>query len=705
MFRQQRDPARAYSEPSYFYSTLIFPLMPIQSPRVKSAQSIAAALLSAVLAASSLAQSPASASRDAFVKPNPNLHIENIPPIPQSLADAMAKYSDFRSHSFVAWHPKKVEMIVSHREQGASTAQLYWVKSPMGKEMPITRHPDPVGSATIEPSEGKYIVFQSSKGGSEQDQLFRQDKDGEPAVQLTDSKMRHSRGPWRRIHGKPTGEMLVSSVPLDRNMTEEQKKSPSTTFRLLDPLAPEKARTIAEIPGTGWFSGAFNPVGDTLLVTRYISANESEVWTMNVADGKRERVLPVDEKAKAVHLGGRFSRDGKGIYLVSDRKGEFLELMYFELANQSLTSLTRGLPHDTSGASEDDEDSDSRMIYTRMNVKGRSELRAFDSATRKEVALKGVPDGSVVSVVPRRGSTTLALTMNSSRSFGDIYAYDSKTAQTTQWTRAASPMDTSHFKAQEIITWKSFDGLEISGLINRPAAKFTGKRPVVINIHGGPEAQATIGFQGRSNYWLDELGVVVIQPNVRGSSGFGKTFLARDNGMKREDSVKDIGALLDWIATQPDLDASRVLVMGGSYGGYMSLAVSTNYADRIAGAIDVVGISHFVTFLETTESYRRDLRRVEYGDERDPKMREFLNSISPLTNAHKIKKPLLVVQGKNDPRVPYTEAEQIVAKARGNGAPVWYLRAENEGHGFARKENADFYSYAMVRFMQETILK
>jgi dipeptidyl aminopeptidase/acylaminoacyl peptidase len=681
--------------------------MPIQSPRAKSAQSITAVLLSAAFAASSLAQSPASAPSDAFVKPNANLHIENIPPIPQSLADAMAKYSDFRAHSFVAWHPKKSEMIVAHREQGASTAQLYWVKSPMGKEVPITRHPDPVNSATIEPVEGKYIVFQSSKGGSEQDQLFRQDKDGEPAVQLTDSTMRHSRGPWRRIHGKVTGEILVSSVPLDRNMTDEQKKNPSTTFRLLDPLAPEKARTIAEIPGTGWFSGAFNPAGDQLLVTRYVSANESEVWTMNVADGKRERVLPVEEKAKAVHLGGRFSRDGKGIYLVSDRKGEFRELMYFDLASKSFTSLTQGLPHDVDGASEDDDedDSNSRVIYTRLNVKGRSELRAFDSVTRKEVALKGTPDGSVVSVVPRRGSATLALTMNSARSQGDIYAFDVKAQKATQWTRAASPMDTSHFKSQEIITWKSFDGLEISGLINRPAAKFTGKRPVVISIHGGPEAQATIGFQGRSNYWLDELGVVIIQPNVRGSSGFGKTFLALDNGFKREDSVKDIGALLDWIAKQPDLDASRVLVMGGSYGGYMSLAVSTNYADRIAGAIDVVGISHFVTFLETTESYRRDLRRVEYGDERDPKMREHLNAISPLTNAHKIKKPLLVIQGKNDPRVPFTEAEQIVAKARGNGAPVWYLRAENEGHGFARKENADYYFLSVLRFMQETILK
>ncbi|MFD2452306.1 alpha/beta hydrolase family protein [Ideonella paludis] len=226
---------------------------------------------------------------------------------------------------------------------------------------------------------------------------------------------------------------------------------------------------------------------------------------------------------------------------------------------------------------------------------------------------------------------------------------------------------------------------------------------MLINIHGGPEGQATFGFLGRMSYLVEEMGVAIIQPNVRGSSGYGKTFLTLDNGFKREDSVKDIGALLDWIATQPNLDPSRVLVMGGSYGGYMSLAVSTHYADRIAGAIDVVGISHFVTFLQNTESYRRDLRRVEYGDEREPAMRAHLEAISPLTNAHKIRKPLFVIQGRNDPRVPWTEAEQIVAKARANGTPVWYLLAENEGHGFQRKENADFQFYAMLEFMKMTL--
>jgi dipeptidyl aminopeptidase/acylaminoacyl peptidase len=245
----------------------------------------------------------------------------------------------------------------------------------------------------------------------------------------------------------------------------------------------------------------------------------------------------------------------------------------------------------------------------------------------------------------------------------------------------------------------------ISGLITRPPARFSGKRPVLIEIHGGPSAQATLGFNGRLNYLVNELGIALIEPNVRGSSGFGKTFIGLDDGLKREDSVKDVGALLDWIARQPDLDAGRIVVQGGSYGGYMALAVAVHYGDRIRGAIDAVGISHFVTFLERTESYRRDLRRVEYGDERDPAMREFLHRISPLTNAARIGTPLFVIHGRNDPRVPVQEAERIVATLKRNGVPVWSMIAANEGHGFAKKDNADYAFYARVLFLEQMLLR
>jgi dipeptidyl aminopeptidase/acylaminoacyl peptidase len=228
---------------------------------------------------------------------------------------------------------------------------------------------------------------------------------------------------------------------------------------------------------------------------------------------------------------------------------------------------------------------------------------------------------------------------------------------------------------------------------------------VIVDIHGGPEGQARPWFQAENNYFVNEFGIAVIQPNVRGSTGYGKTFVKLDNGFLREGSYKDIASLLDWIRTRPDLDADKIMVTGGSYGGHMTLAVATFYADRIRCALDVVGPSNLVTFLENTSAYRRDLRRVEYGDERDPKMREFLNRIAPLNNTDKIVKPLFVVQGGNDPRVPLSESQQIVRAVRQRGTPVWYLMAKDEGHGFAKKRNRDFQLYATMLFIKEYLLK
>src|ERR1700722_13958856 len=264
---------------------------------------------------------------------------------------------------------------------------------------------------------------------------------------------------------------------------------------------------------------------------------------------------------------------------------------------------------------------------------------------------------------------------------------------------------TDTFPGAELIHWKSFDGKMISGFLYKPASKFPGKRPVLVVIHGGPEGQSQPNFLGRGNYYLNELGVALIVPNVRGSTGYGKTFSLLDNGFKRDDTYKDINALFDWIGTRPDLDSGRVGVTGGSYGGHMTLAVSTFYSDRIRCSIDIVGPSNLVTFLENTEAYRRDLRRAEYGDERDPKMREFLERIAPMNNVEKIKKPMIVVAGKNDPRVPVSESDQIYAALKKQGTPVWYVKANDEGHGFQKKENQDFEFYATVAFLQEYLLK
>ncbi len=666
------------------------------------------ALMAAALAACTTpappdvpAAPPAASAPLDVLTPNGNLVVQGIPPIPQSLVQQVEKYTDFRGHGLVDWHPTRRELLVAHRPAGGNTAQLFRIAQPMAEPEQLTDFADPVTSASYEPREGRYLVFERSAGGSEADQIYRLDLDSRQVALLTEPSERHEIEGWLHL----SSQLLISSLPLDRTARNGTRTSVTQTLTLLDPAHPTSRRRLAELPGGGWSVGGVSWDDKQVVLNRYLSANESQVWLMSLATGQSAQVLPAPRsKDRGVFLAIGFRRDNTGIFVVTDRDGEFNELAFYRFATKRFLPITRHIPWDMSGGTLTE---DGKLIALRANVDGREELRLFDGRSLKELPAPRLPAGSVRSVGFHRRLGELALMLNGPKGPSEVHSLDPATGAIQQWTRAYAPpgIDATRFSDQQIVRWKSFDGRLISGLMTLPPARFAGPRPVLILIHGGPEAQAKVGFRGRYNYFVNELGIAIIEPNVRGSSGYGKTFLTLDNGVKREDSVRDIGSLLDWIATQPQFDAARVLVSGGSYGGYMSLASATHYADRIAGAIDVVGISNFVTFLQNTESYRRDLRRVEYGDERDPAMREFLQKISPLTQAHRITKPLFVVQGKNDPRVPYTEAEQIVAKARENQTPVWYLRAENEGHGFARKENADYEFYATVLFLQQTLLK
>ncbi len=628
------------------------------------------------------------------------LYREGIPSTPAPLMSELRRYSDIRGHAFVDWHPTRREMLVAHRRQGAATAQLYALKSPQGDLEPLTDAADPVMRGSYEPREGRYLVYAQARGGDEAYQLFRLDLDGSRRVTpLTEPTERHGIAGW--LVGR--GELLVGSVPLDRTAPGGTRPTVQTRLWAVDPLNPTmRKRELAVLPGTGWAVSDVSADDRQLALTRYVSATESEVWVMDVASGQRRRVAPAEGQAGGVFLAGAFTPDGQALHVASDAASEFRQGWLWPLTGAPARRITGHIEWDVSGGTQT---RDGRLIAVQTNEDGRDALRLFDGVTLAERPRPSLPAGHVGEARFHPRSRLLAFSVSNAQGPSQIHTLDPDSGAVVAWTRpsAAPGIDPGTFPDQQLIRWASFDGRPISGWLSRPPARFTGRRPVLIDIHGGPASQARAGFLGRANYFVQELGVVLIQPNVRGSSGYGKTFLALDDGRHREESVKDIGALLDWIARQPDLDASRVVVSGGSYGGYMSLASAVHFGDRIAGAIDIVGISNFVTFLERTESYRRDLRRVEYGDERDPAMREFLHRISPLSQAGRITKPLLVAHGRNDPRVPVAEAEQIVQRVRAGGTPVWYLRAENEGHGFARRENADALLAAMVMFLKLTM--
>lgn len=642
----------------------------------------------ALLAAAALAAQ----AQGEFLTPPASLVLDGIPPIPAETAAKSAPYTEFKPSQMLDWHPERREILV--RRLLGNAEQLHRVAGPGLAPEPLTDSSEAVSSGRYEPRSGKWLLFTRAAGGDEVYRIYRYDPGTKEEIALSPAGQRASAPKWNRKRDR----ILFTTVPIDRNNASHEAK---TTVYLADPGAPDGARILAQLPGGRWFDFTFSPGDRRLACVEYVSAEESHVWLMDMATGKRKR-LTKPARGEPVHYANpRFSPDGKGLFVVSDRGSEFRHVAYIDVASGRERALAANLRFDVEDIALS---APARRLAFVTNESGSHVLRFLDVGSRKELPRPALVPGVISGLRWRRDGTEIAFTHASSRSPGDVFSYDLKANRVTRWTNGNSPsLDASAFPEPRIIRWKSFDGREITGLYYHPPSKFEGVRPVVVNVHGGPESQARAGFIGRSNYLVNELGVALIYPNVRGSSGFGKTFLKLDDASLREDSVKDLGALLDWIGAQPGLDADRVLVMGGSYGGYMTLAASVHYADRIAGAVSSVGISNFVTFLERTETYRRDLRRVEYGDERDPAMREFLEAISPLTNASRITKPLFIVQGKNDPRVPWSQAEQIVATLKKNGTPAWYLLANDEGHGLRKKANADFQFFATIEFIRRTL--
>jgi dipeptidyl aminopeptidase/acylaminoacyl peptidase len=469
----------------------------------------------------------------------------------------------------------------------------------------------------------------------------------------------------------------------------------------MDPADPKSDHLLTQLAGGGWEPLDWSPDDSQILLLEELSINESYLWLVDTRTGEKTSFTARNSSGGISYSSGRFAKDGKGIYVTTDKDSEFHRLAYIDLASKRHQYFTTEIPWDVA---DFDLSKDGRHLAFVVNEGGQGTIHLLDLATGKISAPKH-PSGVLGSVRWNQDGRELAFSLTNAQVTGDVYTLEAATGKINRWTSSESAVPTANFPEAELVKWKSFDGRVISGYLYRPPAKFTGKRPVLVQIHGGPEGQSQPAFIGRSNYYLNELGIALIYPNVRGSTGYGKAFSLLDNGFQRQDTYKDIDSLFDWIATQPNLDSSRIAVTGGSYGGHMTLAVSAFYSDRIRCSIDIVGMSNLVTFLEHTEAYRRDLRRVEYGDERDAKMREFLEKIAPMNNIARIKKPMMVVAGKNDPRVPVSESDQIVSALKMQGTPVWYLMAKDEGHGFQKKPNQDFQFLATVEFLEEYLLK
>ena len=627
------------------------------------------------------------AAAPAVIRPGDNLKAENVPPIPVAIAEKANQYGEFRSATIQDWDPLKREMLIGTRF--AEVPQIHLVKMPGGARTQLTFFPDRNGGAHFGPK-GDYFTFTKDIGGGEWFQFYRYDLSTGNVTLLTDGQ---SRNTGRSFAHHDDDRMAYSST---------RRTKQDNDIWIMDPRDPKTDKLLLQVEGGGWGVEDWSPDNKKLLVSQGISANESYLWLVEIATGEKKLLTPKGNEQVA-YSGGLFSKDGKGFYTATDRDSEFSRLAYFDLASMQPTYLTTDIKWDVDEAALTE---DGKTLAFVTNEDGISKLYLMNTATRKYRPVAGTPTGLIGGLNFHKNNRDLGFVVNSARSTADVYSLDVNTGKVERWTFSETGgLNTASFSEPQLIKWQTFDGKTISGFLYMPdAKKFPGKRPVIVNIHGGPEGQYRPGFLGRNNYYLNELGVALIFPNVRGSTGYGKTFLKLDNGVNRDHTHKDIGALLDWIGKNPALDAGKIMITGGSYGGYMTWAVAYEYNDKICCSLPVVGPSNLVSLLEHTEAYRRDLRRVEYGDERDPKIREYLERTAPLNNSEKIRKPVYAVVGKNDPRVPWTESQQMLDKLKNNGNATWFLMANDEGHGYAKKKNQDYLFYTTIMFVRQFLL-
>jgi dipeptidyl aminopeptidase/acylaminoacyl peptidase len=613
----------------------------------------------------------------------PAITTQFVPVVPAELAERLRQYQNTRSAAFRGWSPDGQGILIGTRF--ADTVQLHRVYEPGGRREQLTFFNEPADGSFIPEAKDGALVMIMGRGGNENDQVYYLDRQMGRLQLLTDGTSRNLAGPV--VHDG--SRMVIHS---------NSRNGRDTDLYTIEPRKPGSLKLLLQVENEHWTATDWSRDASKLLLNRYVSINETYPALLDPAT-REKTPLPIPGDGPAAFGSLKFSPDGKSVWLTTDARGEFRQLGRLDLATQKYTWLTEDIPWDVDAVEVEPH---SGLVAFTVNEDGASSLYVIESGKRRKIEL---PLGQVTSMDFSPDGKHLGFTLARPDAPADAHSLALANGKLTRWTYSeVGGLDPATFVTASRIQFAGHDGLKIPGYYFKPR-KATKDRPagVVINIHGGPESQYRPGFNGIEQFYLSELGLAVIHPNVRGSAGYGKTYLKLDNADKREDSVRDIGGLLNWIGTQPELDASRVVVMGGSYGGFMVLASLTHFSDRIKAGVDIVGIASFRTFLKNTSAYRQDLRRAEYGDERDPKMQAFFDKLDPLNNVDQIKSSLLVIHGRNDPRVPFSEAEQIARTVEAGGRKVWTVYADNEGHGFAKKANRDYMTAAVVLFFSEVL--
>jgi dipeptidyl aminopeptidase/acylaminoacyl peptidase len=614
---------------------------------------------------------------------------EGVPPIPDDLDDAVERYRFETTASFEGWFAGRREVLVT--VSVGQTRQVFLVEKPGGSQRQLTSMPGAVSWAYPRPHREQFVLS-LDEGGGENEQFFLFDLRSGDLSRFTDGRSRHRSACWSH-----SGRLLA--------LNSDRRNGKDQDLYVLDPSSRATARRLKQVEGA-WQVADWSPDDRRVVAAEHLPDKGSRLHLIDLDTGADiPLALPPDRDGRRVGIWSiRWSKRGDALYWITDWNSEFDHLVRYDFATEEITPLpSTAIAWDVESYDLAD---DGRTIVLSANEEGLSRLHVLDGLTGRERPAPRLAAGRVRTLRFRPDSLEFAFQWECPQAPRGVYSYDLEAACRTDWVRPGpgSPV-AGRAPRPELIRFPTFDRRMIPAFVRRPASRLSpAPHPVLIEIHGGPAAQYRPGFSALEDYLADELGIALIHPNVRGSSGYGRSYKSLDDGRRREDAVKDIGALLDWIAAQPDLDNTRIAVSGGSYGGYMVLASLIRYGDRLKAGIDDMGFSSFPTLLENSQGLDREFARNEIGDERDPAMAEFLGRISPLASADKIRRPLLVIHGSNDPRVSVAESERIVAAVRKNGVPVWFIRARGEGHGFARRENGVYAGNARVEFLKRFLL-
>jgi dipeptidyl aminopeptidase/acylaminoacyl peptidase len=622
--------------------------------------------------------------------PPPSLVVRGIPPIPNSIAEAASRYRNWNFASFVGWAPDKNGMIVVSRVKEIN--QVHFAASQGAPLRQITFLNEPVTSVAVCPDfSRRALLFTKDSGGDENFQIYSQCLDSAAPVRITNGKWQNEGIVWSNA-----GDCFA--------FHSNRRNGVDFDLYVCDIRNPKPGKPALARAGS-WSVEDWSPDDSLLLVSHYLSRTASYLYVCNWRTGTCTSLHDtLDTVSQEV---GAWGPGGRGVFLTSDKATDFRTLRYLDLASRHETVLTGGIPWDVR---EIDLSRDRRWLAFQTNQHGYSHIYIMNTATFRFREIPGLPLGGISGLRFDPAGERLGMTITTATQPEEAYAMKLSDFSFFRWTSSGlGGLDSNSFVAPDLIRYPSFDSTGgqprlVPCFVYKPKNR-PGPFPVLVDVHGGPESQFWPYFRPEIQFDVCELGLCVLAPNIRGSGGYGKEWLSLDNGYRREDAVRDIGTLLDWIKGRPDLNASAVAISGGSYGGYIALASLIRYGEKLCAGLDSYGICDFVTFLEHTSAYRRDLRRVEYGDERDPDMRAFLLRISPLTNASRITRPLFMFQGANDPRVPLSESEQMAAAVRANNGTVWSIVAKDEGHGLRRKANQDFLDYAEALFLTTFLTK